>query len=78
MDIELAATADAVRRDSVHARVAGHLLVLGYFIALPPLMAVTVFRGFYQRMGFIRLHGAGELAAVHGLAADQDGFALDV
>ena len=32
----------------------GTLLVLGYFIALPPLMAITVFRGFYQRMGFIR------------------------
>jgi hypothetical protein len=32
----------------------GIILVLGYFIALPPLMAVTVFRGFYQRMGFIR------------------------
>jgi len=32
----------------------GTLLVLGYFIALPPIMAVTVFRNFYQRMGFIR------------------------
>lgn len=32
----------------------GTLLVLGYFIALPPLMALTVFRGFYKRMGFIR------------------------
>ncbi|TWU23569.1 hypothetical protein [Bythopirellula polymerisocia] len=32
----------------------GTLLVLGYFIALPPVMALTVFRGFYQRMGFIR------------------------
>jgi hypothetical protein len=32
----------------------GILLVLGYFIALPPLMAITVFRKFYQRMGFIR------------------------
>lgn len=32
----------------------GILLVLGYFIVLPPLMAVTVFRGFYQRMGFVR------------------------
>lgn len=32
----------------------GTLLVLGYFILLPPLMALTVFRGFYQRMGFIR------------------------
>jgi len=32
----------------------GTLLVLGYFIVLPPLMAVTVLRGFYNRMGFIR------------------------
>jgi hypothetical protein len=32
----------------------GTLLVLGYFIALPPIMALTVFRSFYQRMGFIR------------------------
>ena len=32
----------------------GILLVLGYFIALPPIMAVTVLRGFYKRMGFVR------------------------
>jgi hypothetical protein len=32
----------------------GILLLLGYFIALPPVMAVTVFRNFYARMGFIR------------------------
>ncbi len=32
----------------------GTLLVLGYFIALPPIMALTVFRGFYKRMGFVR------------------------
>jgi hypothetical protein len=32
----------------------GTLLVLGYFIALPPIMAVTVLRPFYRRMGFIR------------------------
>jgi hypothetical protein len=32
----------------------GILLVLGYFIAVPPILAVTVFRNFYQRMGFIR------------------------
>lgn len=32
----------------------GILLVLGYFIALPPIMAITVFRRFYQKMGFIR------------------------
>ena len=28
--------------------------MLGYFIALPPMMAVTVFRNFFQQMGFIR------------------------
>jgi len=32
----------------------GILLVLGYFIALPPIMGVTVLRNFYQRMGFVR------------------------
>ncbi len=32
----------------------GTLLVLGYFIALPPLLAVSLMRGFYKRMGFIR------------------------
>ena len=32
----------------------GILLVLGYFVLLPPVMAVTVFRKFYQRMGLIR------------------------
>jgi hypothetical protein len=32
----------------------GILIVLGYFIALPPIMAVTVLRKFYQKMGFIR------------------------
>lgn len=32
----------------------GIVLVLGYFIALPPILAVTVFRNFYPRMGLIR------------------------
>ncbi len=32
----------------------GIVMVLGYFIMLPPLMALTVFRKFYMRMGFIR------------------------
>jgi hypothetical protein len=32
----------------------GIILVLGYFIVLPPFMAVTVFRNFYVKMGFIR------------------------
>jgi len=32
----------------------GTLLVLGYFIALPPILAVFVMPGFYKRMGFIR------------------------
>jgi hypothetical protein len=32
----------------------GILLVLGYLIVLPPLMAMTVFRKFYIKMGLIR------------------------
>jgi hypothetical protein len=32
----------------------GILLVLGYFIALPPILAITFLRNFYQKMGFIR------------------------
>jgi hypothetical protein len=32
----------------------GIVLVLGYFIVLPPLMAVTVFRNMFLKMGFIR------------------------
>jgi Cytochrome b(C-terminal)/b6/petD len=32
----------------------GTILVLCYFILLPPILAVTLLRGFYQRMGFIR------------------------
>ncbi len=32
----------------------GILLTLGYFIALPPILALTVFRKYFQRMGLIR------------------------
>ncbi len=32
----------------------GILLVLAYFFALPPLLAVTAFRRFFDRMGFVR------------------------
>jgi hypothetical protein len=32
----------------------GIVLTLAYFILLPPLMAVTVFRSFFLKMGFIR------------------------
>ena len=32
----------------------GILLTLGYFIVLPPIMALTVFRKYFQRMGLIR------------------------
>ena len=36
-------------------REAPGLLVMGaYLVLLPPLLAVTVFRGFYAKMGFIR------------------------
>ena len=32
----------------------GFALTLGYFIVLPPVMALTVFRRYYQKMGLIR------------------------
>jgi len=32
----------------------GIILVLGYLIVLPPLMAMTIFRKFFVKMGFIR------------------------
>lgn len=32
----------------------GIILTLGYFIVLPPIMAMTVFRSFFIKMGFIR------------------------
>jgi len=32
----------------------GIALVLGYFILLPPLMATTIFRSFFVKMGFLR------------------------
>jgi hypothetical protein len=32
----------------------GILAVLGYFIVLPPIMALTIFRKFFVKMGFLR------------------------
>jgi hypothetical protein len=32
----------------------GIVLTLGYFIAMPPIMALTVFRRYFQKMGLIR------------------------
>ena len=32
----------------------GIVLIAGYFIVMPPLMAITVFRKFFIRMGFMR------------------------
>ena len=32
----------------------GFLLIIFYLFALPPLLAATIFKNFYQRMGFIR------------------------
>jgi len=32
----------------------GIVLLIGYFVALPPLMATTIFRSFFVKMGFIR------------------------
>jgi len=44
-----------VQIGTILLREAPGLLALGaYLVLLPPLLAVTVFRGFYQKMGFIR------------------------
>jgi hypothetical protein len=32
----------------------GLVMVLAYLVVLPPIMAVTIFRKFYLKMGFIR------------------------
>ena len=32
----------------------GIILTLGYFIALPPILALTVLRPYFQKMGLIR------------------------
>ena len=40
----------------------GIVLTLGYFFVLPPILAVTVFRRFFDRMGFIRFMVLANLA----------------
>lgn len=40
----------------------GIILCLGYFMALPPIMAGTIFRSFYVRMGFLRFMVLANLA----------------
>ncbi|MCA9031309.1 MAG: hypothetical protein KDA66_10895, partial [Planctomycetaceae bacterium] len=32
----------------------GLVVIVGYFLAVPPLLALTVFRKFFARMGFLR------------------------
>jgi cytochrome b/b6/petD-like protein len=55
LPVAAAGSADLVQLGSILLRESvGIALVLGYFIALPPLLAWTLFRQFYQRMGFIR------------------------
>ena len=40
----------------------GLLATLGYFFVLPPILAVTVFRRFFDRMGFVRFMVLANLA----------------
>ena len=39
----------------------GIIAVLAYFLVVPPLLAMTVMRGFYARMGFIRFMTMGNI-----------------
>lgn len=45
----LSQTATILKREAP-----GIVVVLGYLLVLPPLMAATVFRRFFQKMGFVR------------------------
>lgn len=38
----------------IYRELPGIIVVAAYFVVLPPLMALTVFKKFFQRMGFIR------------------------
>ena len=55
----------------------GIILVIAYMALLPPLLAKTIMRGFFIKMGFVRVLPASEFDPVHGRLADQDGAALD-
>ena len=55
----------------------GIMLVLAYCSLLPPLLATTVFRKFFIKMGFIRFFMLVTLIQFMAVAADQDGAALD-
>src|SRR5207244_13113462 len=34
----------------------GFLIILGYFLLIPPILAKKLFKGFYQTLGPIRFH----------------------
>ena len=55
----------------------GILLVLAYLLLLPPLLAKTVMRSFFIKMGFIRFFLLVTLIQFMAVAAHQDGAALD-
>ncbi len=51
----------------IYRELPGILLTAGYFIVLPPVMALTVFRKFFLRMGFIRFMVLSNLLLFMGL-----------
>ena len=51
----------------IYRELPGILLTAGYFIVLPPVMALTVFRNFFLRMGFIRFMVMSNLLLFMGL-----------
>ena len=56
--LERIADADASNVAQIWAilqrEVAGFVVLIGYLMLLPPLLAATVFRNFFKRMGFVR------------------------
>jgi hypothetical protein len=51
----------------IYRELPGILLVTGYLVLLPPLMAMTIFRKFFVRMGFVRYMVMSNLLLMMGL-----------
>ncbi len=56
----------------------GIIAMLFYLFALPPILAVTVFRRMFVKLGFVRLYADVELTVADDDAAAEDGAAVVV
>ena len=73
-----AAMSDGRHAAGIVREMPGIMLVLAYLLLLPPLLAKTIMRPFFIRMGFMRFFVLVTLIQFMACAADQDGAALDL